>query len=95
MFSTPNYTTKAKENHLINGFIHFHDMVCNCNGPAKHCLNILIKKLAPELSTQEKQQIQKCLTTTTTEDADGDADPFGLGDLEDLFAEGTTEDVPG
>lgn len=96
MFSTPKFSTKQKENYLINGFVTSHDYLCDCEKPAFHCLNILAKTLGPQLQQQDKQQIIKCLGTTeenavTTQDADA----IGIGDLEKLFTDDFTEDDDG
>lgn len=95
MFHNPNYSTKQKERALINGFVHNHDLICICKNPAYHCLLTLSKQLGPELNQQEKQQIQQCLGTTTTDNADGVAEDHGLEDLEKLFAEDPTEEDTG
>ena len=97
MFQQPNYSTKQKENVIINGFIHQHDCFCTCNEPAFHCASILLKKLGPELSTQNKKQLQQCLgtTTDTTAAEGGDVDNLDFGDLDKLFEEDVTEDNDG
>lgn len=95
MFSTPNLTTKGKERLLINGFVTQHDLLCNCNQPAVHCLHILIRQLKPELSTEDKNQLIKCLGTEDTTDAVTANDGLGLEDLEKLFAEDPTTDDTG
>lgn len=97
MFKTPNFSTKEKELQLINGFVQQHDLLCICPKPAVHCLHILTKKLLPELTDQDKNQLIQCLGTTATateEDHGKDAD-IGLEDLERLFEEDTTENDTG
>lgn len=95
MFLTPNLTTKAKQLQLVNGFVQQHDYLCCCKNPTFHCLQILTTQLAPELKESEKQQIQKCLTTTKeTTTAAGEED-LGVEDLEKLFATDLTEDDTG
>lgn len=96
MFSQPKLSTKAKELQLTNSFVTSHDFVCNCKEPAKHCLNILIKQLAPELTDKEKLQIQQCLGTTTAAATTAGEDDLGLEDLEKLFElDDTSEEATG
>lgn len=95
MFLSPRLTTKAKEKALINNFVGNHDLICMCNEPAFHCLKILINQLQPELSTENKNQLIKCLGSTTTEEGNGEKEDHGLEDLEKLFAEDPTGDDTG
>ncbi len=95
MFLTPNYSTKAKQRHLINGFVQQHDYLCHCKNPAFHCLQILTAELAPQLSEKEKLQIKECLTTTAAATTTTEEDDHGLEDLEKLFAIEDTEDNNG
>lgn len=94
MFSTPNYSKKQLQLQLTNSFVTNHDFICDCKKPTFHCMIILAKQLAPELTQQEKQQIIQCLgeTDTTTEDIGTDLD---AGELEKLFAEDVTDDGDG
>lgn len=79
---TPNY--KRDNLDMINGYVHIHDLKCNCHTPLQHIINQLIEK-EPELT--------KCLTTTTTEDGTaGVLDTIDAGDLDRLFADDFTED---
>lgn len=95
MFHTPNLSTKGKEKQLINAFVGSHDLLCNCNEPAFHCLQILTKNLAPELSKNNKDQLIQCLGTTTTAATAGGEEDLGIEDLEKLFAEDGTDDDTG
>ncbi len=93
MFQNPNYSKKYLENHLINNFVASHDLVCICKKPTYHILDILSRKIGPELSTPEKQQIKQCLGDAPTT-ADTTVDP-DVGDLDALFAEEDTQDDTG
>lgn len=87
MFKTPELSTKNKEKSLINSFVGSHDLVCYCNNPALHCLQILIKQLKPELKQEEINQLKQCLGDdhTTTETAEDTG--YDIGDLEKMFGE--------
>lgn len=93
MFLQPNYSTKQKENYLINACLHSHDLLCDCNDGTYHMLMIFTKNIGSNLPKQQKYQIQKCLgdhTAATEKDID-----FGE-DLETIFADDTTkEDADG
>lgn len=79
---------------FVNTFVHVHDLGCSCNKPTVHCLLMLCEQLRNELTTEEKQQIAKCLgITTTTDAAAATAQDIDFGeDLEKLFAEDITEE---
>nr|UHS18286.1 MAG: hypothetical protein [Betatorquevirus sp.] len=80
---------------FINCLVGVHDLKCECNKPAYHSFEILAKQLAPELTTEEKDHLKKCLGTTTTDAAVGDhGDDFG-DDLETVFADDITEEETG
>ena len=96
MFKSPTYlTTKGKNNALINCFVGDHDLLCSCNNPAYHCLQILATTLAPQLKQEEKQQIIQCLGGTDAVPTTRGDEEIGLEDLEKLFTEDTEEDAAG
>lgn len=80
------FNNKKDQLQFINCVINVHDLKCECQNPLFHATRILLKQLAPEITQQEKQQLQQCLgdpaTTTTVEDTG-----FDTGDLEKLFGE--------
>lgn len=70
-----------------------HDLLCECYNPLFHSAKIILKQLAPEITDQERQQLQECLgtkDTTKEEDATG----IDIGDLEKLFEEDDGDDDP-
>lgn len=74
---------------ITNAFVAIHDLKCECDEPAVHSLKILLKQLEPELTSQQKQEIKKCLGTTTVQEEE-DGGVTGE-DLERIFAEDTGE----
>ncbi|AXQ66510.1 MAG: hypothetical protein [Anelloviridae sp.] len=93
----PKSTIRQKKLQWINMLVHCHDIMCDCPTPLEHTTALIFEQ-EPELRFKppEKDLIKKCLTTTTdTEDAAGDPDGFGEGDLEDLFKENFGEDDTG
>lgn len=78
-------STKHKNLNWVNSICAIHDLQCQCDNPLGHTI-IQILKQEPELKfTQEdKNLIQKCLTTGDHGDA---LDGFGDGELEALFAQ--------
>lgn len=83
----PVYSPKALELQWINNTVQSHDLMCGCCKPLQHLQDII------------KRQNQLCLPSTdhgTEEDhKDGDAaedEPFGPGDLEELFKEDGDDD---
>lgn len=81
--------SKKTQIQLVNSFVGNHDLCCDCSKPALHCLQTICNQLKDELTTTEKQEIIKCLGTTTTDADPGDVDGE---DLERLFAEDTGDD---
>lgn len=81
---------KEKKLQFVNAIVGIHDFNCNCKNPAFHSAKILLEQLAPELTPQDKINLQKCLGEDTAGE-DGPIDDFG--DLEDIFADDTTEDT--
>lgn len=77
--------TKKDQIQLVNLFVGGHDLKCQCDKPALHSAEILLKQLSGELTSSEKQHLQKCLGTTTdhTEENGGVTGE----DLEALFAD--------
>lgn len=75
---------------IVNSFVSTHDLKCECDKPALHCAEILIKQLKDELTTDEKDHLKSCLGTATdhTEDNGGVTGE----DLEKLFAEDGGDD---
>ncbi len=78
--------TKNEQLKLVNLFVGGHDLLCECEKPAVHSLNILLHQLKEELTTEDKEYIKKCLGSTTTEDTAADAGLTGE-ELEKLFSE--------
>lgn len=96
MFKTPNRNIKSLQIQLVNSFIQAHDLTCHCNNPGFHTLLIAAKQIGPEITPSEKQQIQQCLGTTTTEEDAGEDPAIDFGDLDALFAEpGKEENTTG
>lgn len=93
MFLTPRRSTKENQLQLTNSFVTSHDLTCSCQKPAFHCFLLLAKQLGPELSPQEKTQILQCLGETTTGTDVTEREDHGLEDLEELFAEGASQDT--
>ncbi len=86
MLKTP--PQHALEKQLINTFVGNHDLICMCDNPAYHSLQILIKQLKPELKQEEIKQLQLCLgEETTTTAANAEDTGIDIGDLEKLFGE--------
>lgn len=92
MFLTPRYSTKQTQLQLTNAAISCHDLACSCNNPGFHTLLTLAKQIGPELNKQERNQILQCLGDTTTATEPTAEEDHGLEDLEELFAEGATDD---
>ena len=93
MFLTPSRNTKQNQLQLTNAAITCHDLTCSCNNPGFHTLLTLTKQIGPELTEQEKTQLIKCLGITTADTARTEEEDHGLEDLEELFAEGATDDT--
>lgn len=96
-FTASIYTDKQLKTQLTNTFIGNHDLVCSCNKPARHCLNLIIEnQLSRELNPETIKQI-RCLLSedggqqgTAADPIPGDHDEldgFDAGDLEKLFSE--------
>lgn len=66
---------------------HLHDLACECNQPLLHSTKLILTKLNPELTTEERKQLQKCLGSTQEGDATGAEDIDFGEDLETLFAD--------
>lgn len=86
MFETPNSNDRRKQLQFINAVIHSHDFICECQDSAFHSTKLLLQQIAPELTKQQKIEIQQCLGDTTEETAGDDVD-IGIGDLEKLFGD--------
>lgn len=84
-YQTVPYTYKHKARDWVNTHVSVHDIYCSCNKPLEHIvLGIFDQEPNLRFDSEDKQKIQKCLTTTE----DGDAlDGFGDGELEKLFEE--------
>lgn len=95
MFKKPAFNNKKLQLQLVNGFVHEHDLVCCCNNPGYHVLQITATQIGQELSPKQKQQIIKCLGETTTGDAEDGAEDLDLGDLDALFADDGEENPTG
>lgn len=96
MFKPPIYLTKkGKHNALINSFVHSHDLLCSCQNPTFHCLQILSEEIGPQLKSEEKNQIKQCLGDDTTIAVGTDAGDPDMADLEKLFEDDDIEDAAG
>lgn len=80
----------------MNGICHYHDIFCKCPSPLE-CTIRLITEQEPDLhfNNVEKDLLSKCITTAAKDDAAGDQDDFGEGDLENLFKEDFGEENTG
>lgn len=81
-FVDPRFTKRQLNLHMVNGYVHIHDLRCHCKQPLQH----IIKQIQEQEPTLQKWQ------DTTTADAgktvtEEDIDHFGPGELERLFAE--------
>lgn len=85
--------TKRDQIKFVNCLVGIHDFKCECEKPALHSFKILAQQLGPELTKDEKIEVQKCLGLTTTEKDDHGED-FG-DDLETVFADDITEEDDG
>lgn len=93
MFLQPSYSTKQKENYLINACIHNHDLLCECKDPTYHLMQIFTKNIGKHLPEKQKYQLRQCLGDPT---ADTEEDTAFGEDLETIFADDTTkEDTAG
>lgn len=96
MFKYPTKNNKRQELKLMNSFITSHDLTCECNHPAFHVLQVITKQLAKELTTEEKNQIKKCLGDGTDHvTGEEDTTPDIGEDLEKLFEGDFTEEDTG
>ncbi len=82
--------SKPKQIQFMNCIVGIHDFACKCSSPALHSAKIILKQLNPDLTEEERNQLKKCLGTTTDRtDAAGDA---AGEDLEAVFGEAFDED---
>lgn len=93
MFKTPSLSTNQKKLQFINGITTLHDFICCCDNPLIHSSQILLQQLSKEASNEDKNQLIKCLGTTTEEDHGDAADILGDVDLDAFFADDTTQDT--
>lgn len=90
------WSKKHRDLDWVNAITSIHDLQCSCDTPLEHTINTIVKQ-EPNLrfTKEDKQLLQKCLTSgdqdTTTDAVDG----FGDGELEKLFAEDVGEDLEG
>lgn len=83
-----DYLTRKQKLNFINTICSCHDLTCPCDQAPFHSLKLLTTQLSAELTTTQKEEIQKCLGITTAGDGVGADDPgFDTGDLEKLFEE--------
>lgn len=83
------YNNRGKHTQWINNICNSHDLLCGCETPIKHLiLTIAEREEKIEVTTEEKRNILKCLSTTedltTKTGEDGDIDEIGL---DAIFAE--------
>lgn len=95
MFKAPTRNNKKLQLQLVNGFIHMHDLTCDCDNPGYHVLQITCNQIGKDLKPTEKQQLIKCLGETTTGDAAAGEEDLDLGNLDALFADDGDEETTG
>lgn len=80
------YNTKSTQIDWVNSLVHIHDLQCACNDPLEHTTATIFRQ-EPNLrfNKEEKQLIEKCLTTGEKDTTPIAEDAFGDGDLERLF----------
>lgn len=85
--------SKKDQIQLVNCFVGIHDIKCNCEKPAVHCAEVILKQLNTELTPQEKEHLKSCLGTTTDPTATTEENGGVTGeDLEALFADAGGDD---
>lgn len=95
-FQTPGYNKNELRLQLVNGFVHFHDMICKCPTPLEHCVaSIFEQENHLRFNKETKTLIQKCLGTTEDHTGGAADDYIEQGDLDTLFAEDFGEDDTG
>lgn len=84
-------STRQQNLKFTNAVTHLHGLICECEEPVVHSLQILLDQTSKELTPNQQKQLQKCLGTTQ-EDVATAADGLDFGDdLEQLFAEDIEE----
>nr|QMI58088.1 ORF2 [Torque teno virus] len=88
------FNNKKNQLKFINCVVGCHDLLCECYNPLFHSAKIILKQLEPEITPQEKQQLQECLGTKDTTKEEDATTGIDIGDLEKLFEEDAGEDDP-
>lgn len=87
--------SKYQQIQWINSNVHIHDLQCECDKPLEHTIwNIFKQEKNLRFTTEEKQFLKQCLTTTEDTTKQEEDDVIGETDLEKLFSEDFGEENP-
>lgn len=92
-FQQPKWTPKEQKTNWLNLLTHVHDLQCHCDKPLEHTAwNIFEQEKHLRFDKNQKEYLQKCLTTDSEEDGADALDGIGEDALTALFAEDMPDD---